>query len=1790
MKKMINYKEHEITSFVDIILLRSHSVPDKKILTYLTSFDEKKELTYKKINKISQQIAVKILHYLSPGDRALIFHKPSIDYITALFGCLYAGIIAIPVYGPEHGINKNKLYRLKNIIKDSGAKGILLSYKELNNCKQFFSNFYIHKEKIHYITTDDTSNIDFQDWKKPYFNKNNTSIIQYTSGSTSDPKGVMLNHTNLISNILSIQNIFEMKKDKGKAVIWLPPYHDMGLIGGILTPIFVDFPLILISPLLFIQNPIFWLKLISMEKATITGGPNFAFDLCSNKAIIRKLNNIDLSSIKHIFSGAEPINPEVINKFFEIYEKFGLSKKSFSTCYGLAESTLMVTSSKIENNKEIKEKKFFFKKNIVEIFKKNQKSFSLSKKLFSCGKIIPNHKLAIVDPKNSKKLNEKVIGEIYVKGPSVSKGYWKNPKKTKNIFQNFFIKENKKKSYGWLKTGDLGFLYNSQLYVTGRIKDLIIIRGENFYPQDIENYVKELNSKIQLCNSAAFEIDKNHIKEVVLLQEIRKKNLSENFENLALDIRKSILDKLNLLIHNIIFIEKGALPKTTSGKIQRFLAKKYYLSNSFNIIFSFNSQLKEKYKKINYVQKYYIQSLKKEEKKIYFSIIKFIKRYQNLNKDIINFTILEIGLDSLHIMELKNFLEEKYKIILNMHSFVEDTKIFTLVKEVFNKHKENIQKIYIKKEKKKNVLKNQVSKYFSVDPGKSSIYYNYLVQKENSIYEIFRIIKISKSINIELLEKSIHILLNMYPTLKSRFIVKNTGIVYQEYPVELSFSSIFRKINCKDIDLKEICNIFLKERFNMEKGPLFNIIHINNVKLDYNILIFKIHHIISDFWSIIIIYQNIENIYNNLLKNNSIKNIKIHETSQDVQNKNYKKYIQSNQFIEDNLFWKRYLSKYNLLENTNNIKRKNIQSFQFNLNFNFYNNLLIFSKKKKITPYTILLIIYQITFYRIYKRDYFITGTPVALRDDYLLRNYIGYCVNILPIVSDFSKQNDIYSFTEKVKNDIKNILQHKYFYFSKIIELLKLPRNTDYIPLFNSLFIYQTDHIGSFNFLNTIAANIKDSEFQFLGYPASIWYTNNFNLMHHFIFNISVNKESYSINIEYDENIHNKILIKKFSEQFKLTFQAIIFNKPKAIIEEKQYLFYQNINSTNKKFFKSQYFLDQLFRKQVIKNPNASAIIFNDINITYQKLNKYVNRVSHYLINHILKDEILIAILMDKGIEQIVACLAILSIGKAYLPININFSKNKIHEMMVLGKVKRFLTQKKYLKKFNFKDFQSIDVTSIIENSSFKESQEYFPKYQLRKLNDLAYVIFTSGSTGTPKGVMIEHKQVVNTILDINEKFQVNNLDRILAISNLDFDLSVYDIFGILSAGGTLVIVPSKFTKEPKYWLYAIQKYQITIWNSVPMFKQMFIEYLQGIDKESFYKKIILKLILLSGDWIPLDLPKKIFKIYKKNFDSLKVVSLGGATECSIWSNYFIINKNIKYKTSIPYGKPLSNQHLYILDALMLPTNILVPGYLYIGGFGVARGYWNDLKKTNESFYFHKEIGKRIYFTGDMGQYHPDGNIEFLGRKDRQIKINGYRIELEEIQNKLKSHVYVKDSFITVNQNNISAKILAFIILHNSSSMMSHTNIKKELKSFLYKNLSEYMIPNHFQFLKKFPLSKNGKIDENKLYKMHNVPILNIQKSANTKLQKSLKKIWKDLLKIKKDIYINDNFFQLGGSSLLAVRMTNLISKKLNLNIDVSAVFKYQTIESLEKFLQKDKIKIEKNNITKQERILYYE
>jgi acyl transferase domain-containing protein/acyl-CoA synthetase (AMP-forming)/AMP-acid ligase II/acyl carrier protein len=531
-------------------------------------------LTGAVLDRRARAIAVALGERAAVGDRALILCPPGIDYVAAFFGCLYAGVVAVPAYPPEPGLVPRMLPRLLGVIEDAAPSVVLAPAAAAAMAGQI-AELAPETAALPWLAVDEVDEAGAADWRRPGVRGQDLAFLQYTSGSTGRPKGVMLSHDNLLANLAAIdQHMFEGAEQS--SVIWLPPYHDMGLIGGLLEPAYRGYPVTFMSPLAFLKRPARWLRAVSDFRATHSGGPNFGYDLCVAKISEEERAGLDLSNWQVAFSGAEPVRAETLERFARSFEPNGFRRSAFYPCYGMAEASLLLAGgARTTNPPLLRVRADLLEQNRVEPAEPG----AGTRTLVSCGQIISGHRLVIVAPDAGTPLPDGEVGEIWVAGPSITRGFRGRPEESAERLEACLPDG----EGPFLRTGDLGFLHDGELYVTGRIKDLIIIAGKNHYPQDIERTVEEAHPALRRGAGIAFSVDSGEAEELVVVQAVRGAARAAA-EEIFTAVRAAVAEHHGLQVHDILLVAPGAIPKTSSGKLQHYACKEAYLAGSLDAV------------------------------------------------------------------------------------------------------------------------------------------------------------------------------------------------------------------------------------------------------------------------------------------------------------------------------------------------------------------------------------------------------------------------------------------------------------------------------------------------------------------------------------------------------------------------------------------------------------------------------------------------------------------------------------------------------------------------------------------------------------------------------------------------------------------------------------------------------------------------------------------------------------------------------------------------------------------------------------------------------------------------------------------------------------------------------------------------------------------------------------------------------------------------------------------------------------------------------------------------------
>ena len=1037
--------------------------------------------------------------------------------------------------------------------------------------------------------------------------------------------------------------------------------------------------------------------------------------------------------------------------------------------------------------------------------------------------------------------------------------------------------------------------------------------------------------------------------------------------------------------------------------------------------------------------------------------------------------------------------------------------------------------------------------------SQKSIWVTEQYYKGSSINNICGTAIINEKVDFEKLEKSIEIICQKHDNFCLELKIEN-GEVKQVLSNQKEM-----KIDTIDVasqkELEKEREKIVKKPFKLENSKLFKF-YIFKFADGKGAFMLNIHHLIADAWTLAFICNEIIKTYSALKQNKEVETKAIYSYIDYI--KSEQEYLESEKYHKDKKYWEEQFteipevatipgSKENADEANPEGERK-----QFQLDTKDVEKIKEYCKQNKISLYNFFMAIYAIYIGEISNLDEFVIGTPILNRTNFKEKNAAGMFINMAPLKINMSQDIDFKTFIRNIATDSMDMLKHQKYSYQCLLENLR-EKDKSVPNLYNILLSYQITNAQ----MNGGDVKYK-TEWTFNGCCASDIEIQIYDL-----------NDTGNLNIAYDykkskyikkdiENLHFRIMniLSQIIENENIQLKNI-----EIVNHEEKNQILNEFNDTKSEYPRDKSIIE-LFEEQVEENPDRNAIIFENESLNYRELNEKANSLARYLQKQNINKEEIIGIFLDKSLEMIIAMIAILKNGAAYMPIDISYPSSRIEYMLENANCKIVLTKENNLPNELFGKFKAINISL---NKKFYEEQDNDNLNYKVKNDNLAYVMYTSGSTGKPKGVMVEHKNIIRLVKNSNF-IEFSLEDKMLQTGSIVFDACTFEIWGAILNGLELYIIKKEDLLNPiKLKEFIIENKISIMWLTAPLFNKLCEDDVSIFDG--------LKYLLTGGDVLS---PKHINKL-KENNKKIKIINGYGPTENTTFSCCFTIDKN--YRKSIPIGKPISNSTCYVVskNGKLRPINI--PGELWVGGDGVSRGYLNKEELTKEKFIDNHFGEGMLYKTGDLVKWNKDGNIEFLGRIDNQVKIRGFRVELNEINLKILDFEDVRESYTNIYTVNNQKYICSYVIFKNE-------NKEKELKDFLKKRLPSYMVPTYIVEMKKFPLNSNGKIDKSELPKP-------VQESKNlikprNDIDKFLISTLKRILKVK-TISIEDNLIEIGVDSLTAITLVAIVYEKYSVQVSVKDILNNLKISELSDYIQSLSKSVEIEKITKVKKQQHY-
>ncbi|WP_208344456.1 non-ribosomal peptide synthetase, partial [Aetokthonos hydrillicola] len=1326
-----------------------------------------------------------------------------------------------------------------------------------------------------------------------------------------------------------------------------------------------------------------------------------------------------------------------------------------------------------------------------------------------------------------------VKGELHIGGAGLARGYLNRPKLTNekfipNPFYNSKFKIQNSKLY---KTGDLArYLPDGNIEYIGRIDHLVKLRGFRIELGEIETV---LNQHPDVRQSVVIVRedqpgDKRLVAYIILEQE------SPTTSRM---LRNFLKEQLPEYMVPGVFLMLEVFPLTPNGKVDRraLPAPETSLSDC-EVDLVLPRTITEKLLASIWAE---ILGLKQ------------VGIYNNF---------FELGGHSLLATQVTSRIRETFAVDVSLRYLFESPTIaaFSQVIETARNsntmgHVSEIERVCTKENLPLSFSQARLWLLNQLDP-------------EGSAYNLSTAYQLTGELNVVALEQSLGEIVQRHEALRTTFASVNGQpfqVIHDSQIVPLSL------IEAQDLSEREVEILVTQlaaQPFNLATGPLYRVRLLRLTPEDY-LLLFTIHHIIFDEWSENIFFEELATLYEAFCtgKRSPLPELPI----QYADFANWQRQWLQGKTLEAQLdYWKQQLANSPpVLELPTDRPRPSVMSYvgkklHIELPKSLSKALKDFSQKEGITLYMTLLAAFKTLLYRYSSQSDIVVGSPIAGRNRTETEDIIGFFVNCLVLRTDLSGNPTVRELLGRIREVALSAYEHQDLPFEKLVEELQPERSLSYNPLFQVMFVFQNTPVGK----RTLPGLTLSPQ------PVETKATQ---------FDLTLELEETASGLkgclDYNTDFFDETTIIRMAGHFQTLLEGIVAHPEQRIAQlplltaaERQQLLVES-NQTRVDHPQAQS-VHQLFEEQVEKTPLSVALVFEDQQLTYRELNNRANQLAHHLQTLGVKPDVLVGLCAERSLLMIVGVLGILKAGGAYVPLDPGYPPERLAFILDDTQASVILTQEKLVNKLPNREAEVIcldsDWEAIANNSQENPVSAVTP-------NNLMYVIYTSGSTGQPKGVMIPHRGILNMLHWRQRTFGITQQDKVLQTIPFSFDPSVWQIFWPLSFGAQLVMARPGGHQDGAYLIKTIIEQDITVLGLVPSIIRMLLEE-KGIEKCKHLKHVTtggeaLSIELMERFLTSLDLENVLLNCY-------------GPTEVSIDATVWICPRHTDHP-SAPIGRPIDNVQIYILDENLQPVSVGKTGELHIGGAGLARGYLNRPELTNQKFIpnpFSSEPGSRIYKTGDLARYLPDGNIEFLGRIDDQVKIRGFRIELGEIEAILRQHSAVQQTLVLVREDVPGNKQLVAYVVAKPEQAPNQS----ELRCFLQDRLPEYMVPTAFVFLDVLPLNANGKVDRRAL-PAPDISSFSRAKSfvaPSTPTEKVLASIWEHLLSIPQ-IGINDNFFALGGHSLLGMQVISRCRQAFSTEIPLQLLFEKPTIAGLAGVI--DQSHIESADVKTHQRII---
>ena len=1737
--------ENKISTLVDLLRLRSLHEPGRTAYRFLADGEtEASHVTYGELDLRARAVGALLQSVSLHGARVLLLYPPGLDFVAAFFGCLYAGAVAVPSSPPRPS---RGLGRVRAVADDAQAACALTTTQVLSRVELLPEKPAELARFGPWLATDRLADEWAAEWREPSTSGDALAYLQYTSGSTSTPKGVMVTHVNVLANSAYIHQGFEHGPES-VSLSWLPHFHDMGLLDGIIQPLYGGFPAVLMSPAAFLQRPVRWLEAISRHGVTHSGGPNFAYDLCVRRVSKEQRASLDLSGWGVAYDGAEPVRRETLERFGEAFAPCGFRRRAFYPAYGLAEATLKVTGGRKEDEPvyhtvqagALKEHR------VVEA----EAGAADARTLVGSGHAALGTEVVIVNPESARRCAPDEVGEVWVSGPGVAAGYWNRPEETERTFRARLAESGEGP---FLRTGDLGFVRDGELFVTGRLKDLIIIRGRNLYPQDIEQAVEQCHAALRPGGGAAFSVEVEGEERLVLAQEVEARRRKEAPAVFAA-IREVLAEEFEVQPAAVLLLRPGGLPKTSSGKVRRGACREGFLENSLRVVAEWRAGA---------VVDGQAPVPAAPDELSAESVGRWLRALlaARLNTEAplldLHQPIARYGVDSLLALELTHAVETGLGVKLPPAGFLRNPTIADLTNEALARVAETARA----PEAAHVSTADEVGEH-PLSHGQQALWFLQQVSPESTAYHLSLAARIRGEVDAGALRRAFQALVERHPMLRATFPARQGAPVrLVSERAEISFR-VKEAAGWSEELLRAALRAETRQSFELERGPLLRVSLFERSPRDY-VLLLGAHHLIVDFWSLAVLMRELGRLYE-AETGGAKASLAPHGPTFADYVRRQTELLAGDEGERLRKFWRQKLAgELPVLDLPADRARPPVQTYRgasafVGLDARLTEQLKQLGRSRGATLFMTLLAAFQSLLYRYTGEDDILVGSPTSGRGSAQFAGTVGYFVNPLVLRAGVSGGKTFTEFLDETRASALEAFEHQDYPFDLLVRQLQPERDPARSPLFQVMFAFQKTHLPDEEGLAAFALGEDGARVRLGGLLLESMALEQRAAQFDLSLTMAETGDGLAASFEYNTDLFDASTIERLGEHFRTLLESIVADPfarlselPVLSAAERRQLLYE-WNDTREEFA-GPACVHEWFEQQAARTPDHVAVSSAQEAWSYRELNERANRLAHYLRARGVGPDVVVAVCVGRSAAMLACLLGVLKAGGAYVPLDPTYPEERLRFMLEDSGASLLLTEQRFAGRL---DGRAARLVLLDADAAELAAESIADPPPSAAAGNLAYVIYTSGSTGRPKGVMVSHGSLTNFVRAACAEYGIGPEDRVLQFASLSFDASAEEVFTCLTSGATLVLRDGEVPAAPADFLRECRRQKLTVLDLPTAYWHELVSHLTA---EVWAAAGHLRLVIVGGDKA---LPERVARWRRDVGTRVRLVNTYGPTEATVVATTCDLTGDAEAQgmtPAVPIGRPVRNAQAYILDRHLQPVAVGVRGELHLGGAGLSRGYLGRPELTAEKFIPHPFSGfpgARLYRTGDLARFLPDGNIEFLGRVDQQVKVRGYRVEPGEVEAALLRHEEVREAAVaTREEREGQRRLVAYVVSGRERETMA-----SELRSFLRDQLPEHMIPSAFVLLEALPRLPNGKVNRRAL-PAPDGERAGLEKSyvaPRTPSERTLCDIWAEVLKLER-VGRGDNFFELGGDSILSIQVVAR-ARQAGLELAPSQIFEHST------------------------------